>query len=60
MAKLPDQDERLMPGDAAKMLGVTTKTLGTMRGLTPIVLPSGHRRYRRSEVEALAVGRPSR
>lgn len=55
MPKLPEiaDSARVMPGDAAKMLGVTTKTLSRMPGLTPIVLPSGHRRYRLSEIEAL-------
>ena len=55
MPNLPEQEStaKLMPGDAAKMLGVTTKTLSRMPGLTPIVLPSGHRRYLRTEVEAL-------
>lgn len=45
-----------MPGDAARILGVTPKTLANMPGLNPIVLPSGHRRYIRGEVEALLAG----
>jgi hypothetical protein len=45
-----------MPGDAARILGVTPKTLASMPGLNPIVLPSGHRRYIRSEIEALLAG----
>lgn len=46
--------DRLMPGEAARMLGVSTKTLATMTGLNPIILPSGHRRYIRAEVIALS------
>lgn len=60
MAKLPTQEitePKLMPGDAARMLGVTPKTLAAMSDLHPIILPSGHRRYHRAEVEALAAGR---
>lgn len=55
MPNLPDPEvtDKLMPGDAARMLGVTTKTLAKMRDLHPIVLPSGHRRYLRSEIESL-------
>lgn len=58
MAQIPNPspDDRLMPGDAARLLGVTSKTLASMPGLNPIVLPSGHRRYIRSEVEALMAG----
>lgn len=36
------------------MLGVTTKTLSKIKTLHQIVLPSGHRRYWRAEVEELA------
>ena len=46
-----------MPGSAARKLHVTTKTLQRMaaRGdIAAIILPSGHRRYRASDVEALA------
>lgn len=58
MPNLPDVDEsaKLTPGEAARMLGVTTRTLTTMPGLHPIVLPSGHRRYLVAEVEALLRG----
>lgn len=48
-----DVDEKLMPGDVARIFGVTTKTVATMPGLNPIILPSGHRRYLKSEVDAL-------
>jgi len=47
-------NERLMPGVAARIIGVTPKTLAAMTNLHPIILPSGHRRYLRSEVEGLA------
>lgn len=55
MPKLPDQgiSDKLMPGEAARMVGVTTRTLADMKSLHPIVLPSGHRRYLRSEIEQL-------
>ncbi len=46
----------IRPGEAAKMLGVTTQTLKNMedRGiLTTIRLPGGHRRYKISEIEAI-------
>lgn len=45
------------PRVAAALLGVTTRTIDRMakRGdLHPVTLPSGHRRYLRSEIEALA------
>ena len=55
MPNIPDQETnaKLMPGEAAARLGVTTKTLTVMSALHPIVLPSGHRRYLAAEVEAL-------
>lgn len=49
----------MAPGEAAESLYVTTKTLGRMaeRGdIRAITLPSGHRRYSRDDVEALAAG----
>lgn len=56
MPNFPDQElsDKLKPGEAAAMLGVSTKTLTTMAGLHPIKLPSGHRRYLRAEIEELA------
>lgn len=51
-------DERLTSSQVARLLGVSTRTVQRMeaRGdLTPARLPSGHRRYRRSEIEALLV-----
>lgn len=55
MPKLPEQEhsDKLMPGEAARMLGVTTRTLADTKSLHPIILPSGHRRYLRSEIEQL-------
>ena len=44
----------MRPGEAATVLGVTTRTLIGIGALHPTMLPSGHRRYLRSEVEALA------
>lgn len=51
-----EREELLPPGEAAKILGVTAGTLGRY-ARTGIVqfqtLPTGHRRYPRSAVEAL-------
>lgn len=52
-------DDLLMPSEAARMLYVSTKTLVRMaeRGDIEVVkLPSGHRRYIRSQVEAIRQG----
>jgi len=52
-----DKTDWLRPAEVAAELGVSTKTVTRMdaRGdLTPLRLPSGHRRYSRAEVEALA------
>jgi len=56
MPILPDQEirEKMMPSEAAKILGVTTRTLTSMKDLHPSFLPSGHRRYFTSEVMAIA------
>lgn len=46
-----------MPGEAARALRVTTKTLQRMaqrHELSSVLLPSGHRRYMRAEIDALA------
>lgn len=55
MPKFPNLEvqDKLMPGDVARLLGVTTKTVAAIPDLHPIVLPSGHRRYLKEEVEAL-------
>jgi predicted site-specific integrase-resolvase len=50
------RDEILMPAQAARIFGCSTKTLWrwARRGLIPsIILPSGHRRFVRSELEAI-------
>ena len=52
-----DSEAYIAPGDAARIAFVTTKTLGRMaeRGdIRSFTLPSGHRRYSREDVEALA------
>lgn len=58
MTDKPEVGERLIaPTVVAQLLGVTTRTIDRMakRGdLNAVTLPSGHRRYLRSEVEALA------
>lgn len=55
--KLLDKQGTLFtPGEAARMLHVTTKTLQRMalRGeVMAIVLPSGHRRYRQEDIETI-------
>jgi DNA-binding transcriptional MerR regulator len=55
MPNLPDRDDAAMmrPGEVARLLGVTTATVAAMPDLHPVRLPSGHRRYRRDEVEKL-------
>jgi len=52
-----DSGATLKPGEAARTLGITTTTLASLaeRGyVRAIKLPSGHRRYVRSDIEALA------
>lgn len=47
----------LSPREVALVLGVSTRTVSRMADsgqLHPVTLPSGHRRYDRAEVEALA------
>lgn len=55
MPNIPNLEpgDKMMPGEVAKLFGVTTKTVSAMTELNPIVLPSGHRRYLKAEVEAL-------
>lgn len=53
----PVEEPDLMPGEAARKLHVSTKTLTRMadRGIVAAVtLPSGHRRYFRSSIDGLA------
>lgn len=52
-------DELIAPSEACAMLGVTVATLARYAddGTLPCVkTPGGHRRYRRSDVEALLAG----
>lgn len=49
----PSTSTKIMPGEAARMLGVRTQTLAHMTTLHPIILPSGHRRYLLSEIQDL-------
>ena len=55
--ELSDTDATLVsPGPAAEKLHVTTKTLKRMadRGdIGVVVLPSGHRRYRLADIDAI-------
>jgi excisionase family DNA binding protein len=53
---MTDRSEWITPGDAAKMLGISTRTLARMaerHDITPVTLPSKHRRYRRTDIERL-------
>ena len=56
MDKDDDADEFLRPGEAAKLLQVSPKTVTRWadRGYIPCVITlGGHRRFRRADVEAL-------
>lgn len=53
------QSEWISPAEAAALLGVSTKTLlriAVSGDVENIKLPSGHRRYLKSSVTALAAG----
>lgn len=53
---LDTEETLLLPGEAARRIHVTTKTLQRMalRGeVSAVILPSGHRRYRLSEIDAI-------
>lgn len=55
--KLDAVTEYLPPSAVAQLLGVSTRTVTRMAdtgSIKSIKLPSGHRRYLRSEVEKLA------
>ena len=56
-------DDLLTSAEAGAVLGVSGKTVARYAdaGTLPVVvLPSGHRRYRRSDLDALlAAGRPA-
>lgn len=54
-----DAEELLTPGEAAAELGVAVRSLARIadRGdIGSVKLPSGHRRYRREDIEALTAG----
>ena len=56
MAGLPDAERMLRPREVALLFKVDPKTVtrwAKTGRLTPVVLPSGHRRYRAVDVEAL-------
>jgi len=56
MPGLSDAERMLRPREVALLFKVDPKTVtrwAKTGRLTPIVLPSGHRRYRASDVEAL-------
>ena len=59
VTSVTDPDELLTTTEAGELLGVSGKTvsryadLGTLPVLT---LPSGHRRFRRSDLDALLAG----
>lgn len=56
MAGLPDAERMLRPREVALLFKVDPKTVtrwAKTGRLTPVVLPSGHRRYRALDVEAL-------
>ncbi len=56
MAGLPEAERMLRPREVALLFKVDPKTVtrwAKTGRLTPIVLPSGHRRYRAADVEAL-------
>lgn len=57
MSTRSESSDLLKPGDAAAILGVTTRALANWADagrLDAIKLPGGSRRYRRADVEALA------
>ena len=54
--EVEEQEELLPPREVARRLRVVPKTVSRWADqgkLTPIFLPSGHRRYRASEVKAI-------
>jgi excisionase family DNA binding protein len=57
MPDQPDQSDMIRPAEAARMLGVTTRTVANWTDdgkLHAIRLPGGSRRYRRADIAALA------
>jgi len=56
MSGISDAERMLRPREVALLFKVDPKTVtrwAKTGRLTPVVLPSGHRRYRASDVEAL-------
>lgn len=55
------EPEYLTPAEAAARLRISPRTLWRYQSdgrITPVTLPSGHRRFRRADIEALlAVGK---
>jgi predicted site-specific integrase-resolvase len=52
----PQVSELMRPAHAALVLGIHTKTLSRMAlagSIKSVVLPSGHRRYVKSDIETL-------
>ena len=61
--EVEEQEELLPPREVARRLKVVPKTVSRWADqgkLTPIFLPSGHRRYRASEVKAILNPAPAR
>lgn len=61
MRPVPAHEPLLQPFEVATMLRVDPKTVSrwARAGKLPFIrTPGGHRRYRRSEVEAIMAGRP--
>lgn len=55
--QIDGEDAKMKPGEAAAMLNVDPRTLSRMAksgAISSVVLPSGHQRYFRSEIEQLA------
>lgn len=63
MAPMTDPADLLTSAEAGAVLGVSGKTIARYAdtGLLPVItLPTGHRRFRRSDLDAmLAAGRPA-
>lgn len=57
------RDEMLMPSQAAALLGVSTDTLkrwASAGRISVVRLPSGHRRFRRGDIDALLTHPPQK
>lgn len=63
IAQVEDRSELLLPHEAAAMLRLDAKTLSRWHRagrIRAVVLPSGHRRFWRSDVEAILGEGPAR